>query len=111
VSIVTVRAVGRSVSNLLFIAFLGTGVTSSSTAGFIVFQKNGTQTIASNGVQFGCNVTTNHPLGTVQLADALSLLAARALSITNGTFDAVSYNVTLGGFIVNGGTFNAVKMG
>lgn len=73
----------------------GTGVTSSSTTGTINFAKNGTQTITSNGVQFGCNVTTLHPVGTVQLADALSLNSDRVLSVT-GVFDAVTYNVTTG---------------
>ena len=76
----------------------GTGVTSSSTTGTITFSKNGTQTITSNGVQFGCNVTVNNPLGTVQLADALSLEATRTLTLTTGTFDAVTYNVTTGLF-------------
>jgi hypothetical protein len=77
----------------------GTGVTSSSATGTINFVKNGTQTITSNGVQFGCPVTINHPLANVQLADALSLEATRTLTLTTGTFDAVTYNVTTGAFI------------
>lgn len=88
----------------------GTGVTSSSTTGTINFSKNGTQTITSNGVQFGCPVTINHPSGTVQLADALSLGATRTLNLTAGTFDAVTYNVTTGLF-VNNSTANILKMG
>jgi hypothetical protein len=87
----------------------GTGVTSSSTTGIITFSKNGTQTITSNGVQFGCLVTINHPSGTVQLADALSLNSARTLTLTTGTFDAVSYNVTTGLFTSSSGT--TTKMG
>ena len=74
----------------------GTGVTSSSTTGTINFRKRGTQTITSNGVQFGCPVTINCVTGTVQLADALSLDSTRILDLTSGTFDAVSYNVTAG---------------
>jgi len=74
----------------------GTGVTSSSTTGAITFAKNGTQTITSNGVQFGCPVIISNPSATVQLADALSLLSTRAVTLTTGTFDAVSYNVTAG---------------
>jgi hypothetical protein len=76
----------------------GTGVTLSSTTGPVAFAKNGTQTITSNGVQFGCPVSVNHPSGTVQLADALSLGATRALTVTTGTFDAATYNVTTGLF-------------
>ena len=88
----------------------GTGVTSSSATGTITFSKNGTQTITSNGVQFGCPVTINHPLANVQLADALSLGATRTLTITTGTFDAVTYNVTTGLFLQSV-SVNTVKMG
>lgn len=88
----------------------GTGVTSSSTAGTITFSSPTTETITSNGVQFGCNVTVNHPSGTVQLADALSLGATRTLTLTAGTFDAVTYNVTTGAFS-NGAATNTLKMG
>jgi hypothetical protein len=88
----------------------GTGVTSSSTTGTINFSRNGTQTITSNGVQFGCPVTINHPLANVQLADALSLGATRILTLTTGTFNAVTYNVTTGLF-ENSSTSNALRMG
>ena len=88
----------------------GTGVTSSSAAGPIIFSKNGISTITSNGVQFGCPVTINHPSGTVQLADALSLGATRTLTLIAGTFDAVTYNVTIGLFL-NNLTTNTLRMG
>jgi hypothetical protein len=88
----------------------GTGVTSSSTTGTINFSKNGTQTITSNGVQFGCPVFINHPLANVQLADALSLSSLRRLTVEQGTFDAVSYNVTVGQFLQTSSS-NAVRMG
>ena len=88
----------------------GTGVTSTVQSIILTFTKNGTQTITSNGVQFGCNITVNHPSGVVQLADALSLNSARTLTLTLGTFDAVSYNVTTGLFS-NGSASNTLKMG
>ena len=88
----------------------GTGVTSSSTTGSITFSKNGTQTITSNGVQFGCPILINYPSAYVQIADALSLGATRTLTLTAGTFDAVAYNVTIGLFI-NSSTSNTLKMG
>ena len=77
----------------------GAGVTHSSTGNTITFSGGTTQTITSNGVQFGCSVAINHPLANVQLADALSLESTRTLTLTAGTFDAVTYNVTTGAFI------------
>ena len=89
----------------------GSGVTSNIISGAFVFSKNGTQTITSNGVQFGSGVTINNPNAYVQLADALSLNSARTLTLTSGTFDAVTYNVTIGSFLNSGGAANILKMG
>jgi hypothetical protein len=89
----------------------GTGVTTSSTTGTIFFGKRGTQTITSNGVSFGCNITVDSATGTVQLADALTLDSARTLTLTSGTFDAVSYNVTTGLFNVTTPTNTTLRMG
>jgi fibronectin-binding autotransporter adhesin len=86
----------------------GTGVTSSSTTGTITFAARGTETITSNGVTFGCPVTVDCVTGTVNLADALTINSAQTLTLTSGTFDAVTYNVTTGAF----STGNApLKMG
>jgi hypothetical protein len=82
----------------------GTGITSSSTTGAINFSRNGTQTITSNGVQFGCPLLINHPLADVKLADALLLDSTRTLSMIIGAFDAVTYNVTVGRYSVTTGT-------
>ncbi len=76
----------------------GTGVTPSGTTGSVTFVGRGTSTITSNGVTFGCSITINTITGTVQLADALTLGATRTLTLTSGTFDAVTYNVTTGLF-------------
>jgi len=89
----------------------GSGITSSSTTGTITFSKRGTQTITSNGVTFGCAVTINSITGTVQLADALILDSARALTLTSGTFNAVTYNVTCGVFSSNVNTTRTLRMG
>jgi fibronectin-binding autotransporter adhesin len=88
----------------------GTGVTQTSTSGTITFAGRGTQTITSNGVSFASNVAVNSVTGTVQLADALTIGATRTLTLTSGTFDAVSYNVTTGLFSV-GTTNSTLKMG
>jgi hypothetical protein len=84
---------------------------SSATNGTLVFSKNGTQTITSNGVQFGGFLTINHPLANVQLADALSLNSARVLTLLAGTFDAVTYNVTIGAFQGPNSGSPIIKMG
>jgi hypothetical protein len=58
--------------------------------------RAGTSTITSNGVPFTRPITIDCGTGTVQLADALELPSTRTLTLTSGTFDAVSYNVTAG---------------
>ncbi len=89
----------------------GTGVTSTSAAGNLIFSKRGSQTITSNGVTFGCPLNINNISGTVQLADALTLNSARSLAIVSGTFDAVSYSVAVGVFSASGSTLRTLKMG
>ena len=88
----------------------GTGITQTSTTGTITFAGQTTQTITSNGVTFGCPVTINSSTGTVQLADALTLISTRTLTLTSGTFDAVTYNVTIGLFSSTA-TTATLKMG
>jgi hypothetical protein len=89
----------------------GTGITSSNVPGTITFAGRGTQTITSNGVTFGCPITVDSVTGVVQLADALTINSARLFTITSGTFDAVSYNVTSGLFLLSGSTARTLKMG
>lgn len=88
----------------------GTGVTCGSTANPLTFSSGTTETITSNGVQFGCPIIIDHPNANIQLADALSLGATRGLTIATGTFDAVTYNVTAGVFS-NGSSANTLRMG
>jgi hypothetical protein len=90
----------------------GTGVTHTNTTGIITFAGRNTQTITSNGVVFGCNIGISPISSTVQLADALTLGPTRTLILSMGTFDAVSYNVTIGLFSAAGATAGTVlKMG
>jgi hypothetical protein len=92
---------------------LGTGISISVTGGGggITFSGDATQIITSNGVQFGCDVTVNHPRANVQLADNLSLHPLCTLIITTGTFDAVTYNVTAGLFTLSGTATRTIRMG
>lgn len=74
--------------------------------------KRGTQTITSSGVTFNQNLTIDSFSGTVQLADALTLGSTRTLTLTSGTFDAVTYNVTTGAFNnTSATTATVLKMG
>lgn len=87
----------------------GTGVISSISTSNIIFSKNGTQTITSNGVQCNFPITVGHQLSTVQLADAL--LSSESLTVFRGTFDAVTYNVTVSSFLNTTAAANTIRMG
>lgn len=89
----------------------GTGVTHSGTTTGITFSGRGVTTITSNGVTFNSTITIDCFSGTVQLADALNINSARALRLTSGTFNAVSYNVTTGSFVVTPTGSRIMRMG
>lgn len=94
----------------------GTGLTLGGINAIPLFSKrNGTQTITSNGVQFAFNIGIDSLTGTVQLADALNVAetgsgSAKSFSLTSGTFDAVTYNVTAN-FASSGTSIRTLKMG
>lgn len=76
----------------------GSGLTNSGT-GQITFAGRGNQTITSVGISFTQGIGIDSPGGSVTLLDALttSRSVAGALTVTQGTFDANGYNVTLSG--------------
>jgi hypothetical protein len=72
----------------------GTGVTWTGSVGAFAFSKIGTQTITSNGTPFaGGSFLMFRPGSYVQLADAFTFNGY--ISYGSGTFDAVTYNVTV----------------
>jgi hypothetical protein len=74
----------------------------------IVGVKN--QTITQNGANIYSadeKLTINKPSGTVSLGGALTI--GIVLTLTSGTFDAVTYNVTASGY--SGGVAGTLKMG
>jgi hypothetical protein len=74
----------------------GTGVTWTGSLGAFAFSKIGTQTITSNGTAFsGGTFLMFRPGSYVQLADAFTFNGS--ISFGSGTFDAVTYNVTVSG--------------
>jgi hypothetical protein len=87
---------------------LGSGVTPGST-NTSLFSGRGTQTITSGGNTWSGSLNVTSVAGIVQLADALTLGATQTFSLNSGTFDAVTYNVTVGNFVVNGSP--TLKMG
>jgi hypothetical protein len=89
----------------------GTGISQTLTTGTLTFSKRGTQTITSAGKDFNCNLVIDCVTGTVQLADAMSTNSERSFTLTSGTFDAVSYNVTVGRVNISGTTQRTLKMG
>lgn len=94
----------------------GTGVSSVDTTGSFIFGGRGVQTITSNGISFGCAINIFGFNNTVTLADAFSTTSATAnrstLTLTQGGFDAVSYNVTAQQVIISGPASPSIfKMG
>lgn len=78
---------------------LGTGMTVTAQTGVIsMTATSGTKTITSNGVTLNRPLTFNGVGGTFQLADAYNGGTTRALTLTNGTFNANGFNVTCGSF-------------
>jgi hypothetical protein len=77
----------------------GTGVNNPTGSGSITFIGRTTQTIKSEAKTFSQPFSINSPGGSVTLQDAFSTSAssASALNISQGTFNAATYNVTLSG--------------
>ena len=87
----------------------GTGCTYTATGPLNFAKSNGTQTLTNNGVAFTGSININAPNGTLQLADALVLADSSTLITGIGTFDAVSYNVTI--FSYSSAAGATLKMG
>jgi hypothetical protein len=86
----------------------GTGTTLSGT-GTLTFAGRGSQTITSAGRTFTQPITIDSPSGTVQLGDAYN--SSNTLTLTQGTFSAVTYNVTCTRFNSAFATVRTLNMG
>jgi hypothetical protein len=90
----------------------GTGINHVGSGGAIIFAGRSTRTITSNGVAFTSPIEISCVTGTVQLADALTISSPiRTFTLTSGTFDAVTYNVTIGIFSGTGTAVRTLRMG
>jgi hypothetical protein len=76
----------------------GTGLTFSGSLQ-ITFAGRTSQTLTNAGRTFTQGITVDSPSGTLTLQDAFitDRSITGALTVTNGTFDAATYNVTLSG--------------
>jgi len=86
----------------------GSGTTLSGT-GQITFAGRGSQSITSAAKTFSQTININSPSGTVSLNDALA--SSNGITVTNGTFNAVSYNVTAANFSSNNSNTRTISMG
>ena len=90
----------------------GSGTTLTGTGVIYFTGRANTQTITSAGKSFTQYIYFQNIGGTVQLADALTSTNANPFVLRAGTFDAVSYNVTIPNFDSSTTTFTRVlKMG
>ena len=90
---------------------LSPSMTLGSGSGTTTFAAtSGTKTITSNGETMDFPVVFNGVGGTWQLQDALTL-GNRTLTLTAGTFDASSYNVTTANFSSSGTGVRQIKFG
>jgi hypothetical protein len=74
----------------------GTGTTLTG-SGTLTFAGRGSQTITSAGRTFTQNFTVDTPGGSVTLQDAFTSSNSNTLTVTSGTLNANSYNITLSG--------------
>jgi hypothetical protein len=88
----------------------GSGTTLTGT-GILFFVGRTTQSITSASKTFTQPITINTLGGTVSLVDALTMDAARTLTLTAGTFDAFNQNVTVGLFDSSNSNIRTLTMG
>lgn len=83
---------------------LDAGMTlSASNSGFTFAKSSGTQTVTTNGITLDMPVTVNSAGATTEFADALTLGATRALSLTSGTVEFLAGSTnTAGTFVISG---------
>jgi hypothetical protein len=72
---------------------------------------SGTQDITSNGATINFPLTQAGAGGTVRLLDALTLGSTRAYTLTNGTFNANNFAVTVGAFSSSNSNTRTLTMG
>lgn len=90
----------------------GTYTANSATALFTITATSGTVDITSNGKRFG-SLTVNGAGHTTRILDALRVdtFAASTLTLTSGTFNGNTYDVTASLFTGSGSTTRVLQLG
>lgn len=83
----------------------------SGTSALTFSATSGTKTIDLGGKTLDRPLTINGVGGTFQLGDNLTLGATRALTVTNGTFDANNHNVDCGSVSSSNSNVRSILMG
>jgi len=86
------------------------GTVQTGTNTWTFAKGSGTQTINTNGLTHNLNFTKSGA-GTAQLAANLTLGASKTLTVTEGTFDANGYDVSLPDFNSSGSTARTLILG
>ena len=89
----------------------GSGLSITTSAIPLTFAGRGTNTVNGNSVSFGISMVINCYTGTVQLGGDFSLSSTYTLTLTSGTFDAVTYNVTADSFSSSNTNSRSIKLG
>lgn len=91
---------------------LGTSMTlPSGTTALTFAATSGTKTIQTSGKTIPFPLTFDGVGGTWQLNDALTVSAGLVNTLTNGTFNANNFSVTMGSFASNNSNVRALQMG
>ena len=90
---------------------LSSTMTVTTGTGVTTFIGTGTHTINLAGTQYGMPVTINSTGGTYTLASNFDIGTDRAFRVSEGTFDAAGYNVSVGSFTASGATTKVINMG
>jgi hypothetical protein len=103
----------NNIARTIYGSFTISGTNPSFTAGTAVttFAGSGSKTITTNGVTLDFPITLAGIGGSWQLGSALSMGSTRTLTLTDGTFNAVTYNVTTGLFSSNNNNTRTLSMG
>jgi len=88
-----------------------TALTTWTGTGTLTFNATTSKTITTSGTSFSCPMTFNGVAGTWTLQDALTLGSTRALTLTAGTFNANTYNVTTGILNIGGTSTRTLAFG
>jgi hypothetical protein len=89
---------------------LKSGMTTTGTGPTTFAATSGTKTITSAGVALSRSMTFDGVGGTWQLQDALNI-GSGTITLTNGTFDATTYNVTAGSFSSSNSNVRTLAIG